>query len=554
MTATPSDPIIQMANITKIFPNGVVANDNASLTVWPGTIHAIIGENGAGKTTLMNVLYGRFPPDSGRIRLCGEEVRIKSPAHAIALGIGMVTQHTTTIPALSALDNVILGAEPTFGGILHRATARKRIAELDSHLGLRLDWDSLAGSLSVAALQKVEIVKALYREAKILILDEPTSTLAPQEAEALFALIHSLAEQGTTILFVTHKLQEVMAHSHHVTVLSNGRTVAERVTTQTDPQELLNLMIGHRSTIPGVRLTSPIVTELGMGDDQAGEETVLPWERGTSSWTEVPDKVEIQEKAELTPPPVPVLEIRRVSVLNDRHALAVREVTLNVAPGELVGVAGVDGSGQRELAEAIVGLRPLAGGSILFNGIEIDHLSVAERYRLGLAYVPEDRSKEGLIKEFTVAENLILGYQRNREYGGGILLNLEAIREDAERTLQKYHVRVTGADAPAWTLSGGNQQKVILARALESDPHLLVAMQPTRGLDVESTRSIYASFREAQARGMAVLLFSLDIDEIFEVSHRIAVMYNGSLIAVLPRAQATREAVGRRMLGQGSEA
>lgn len=542
-----------MANITKIFPNGVVANDNASLTVWPGTIHAVIGENGAGKTTLMNVLYGRFPPDSGRIRLRGEEVRLESPAHAIALGIGMVTQHTTMIPALSALDNVILGAEPTFAGILHRTTARRRIAELDSRLGLRLDWDALAGSLSVAALQKAEIVKALYRGAKILILDEPTATLAPQEAEALFALIHSLAEQGATILFVTHKLREVMAHSSRVTVLSNGRTVAERVTSRTDPQELLNLMIGHRSTIPGVRLTTPILTEPGAGDEQV-EKTVLPWERGVPSWTEVQEKVETQERLELAPPPVPVLEIRGVSVLNDRRALAVRDVTLNVAPGELVGVAGVDGSGQRELAEAIIGLRPLAGGSILFDGTEIGRLPVAERYRRGMAYVPEDRSREGLISEFTVAENLFLGRQRDREHGGGILLNLEAIEEDAERTLQKYHVRAAGGDAPVWTLSGGNQQKVILARAFEGDPHLLIAMQPTRGLDVEATRSIHATFREAQARGMAILLFSLDLDEIFEVSNRIAIMYNGSLVAVLPRAQATQEAVGRLMLGQGSEA
>jgi len=542
-----------MVHITKIFPNGVLANDNASLTVWPGTIHAVIGENGAGKTTLMNILYGRYTPDSGRIRLGGEEVRIHSPAHAIALGIGMVTQHTTMIPALTALENIILGAEPTFAGLLQCATARQRVEELGSQLGLHLDWNALAANLSVAALQKAEIVKALYRGAKILILDEPTATLAPQEAEALFALIHSLAEHGTTILFVTHKLREVMAHSHHVTVLSNGRTVAERITSQTDPQELLHLMIGHKTTIPGVRLTAPVVTELGLREEPT-EKTVLPWERGSATSTDQQEEVEEKKRAELMPPPIPVLELQKVSVMNDHHMLAVREVTLEIAPGELVGVAGLDGSGQRELAEAIVGLRSLAGGRILYEGAEISRLSAAERYRRGIAYIPEDRTREGLIAEFTVAENLILGHHRAYGVGGGFLLDLEAMGEDAEQALHKHQIRAAGKDAPLYTLSGGNQQKIMLARALGHEPHLLIAMQPTRGLDVESTRLIYTAFHQSQARGMAILLFTLDMDEIFEVSDRIAVLFNGCLVAVLPRADATREEVGRLMLGQGSEA
>jgi ABC-type uncharacterized transport system ATPase subunit len=539
MTTDPA-PLVQMANITKTFPGGVVANDDISLAVWEGTIHAIIGENGAGKSTLMNVLYGRYQPDRGRIRIRGQDVRIESPARAIALGMGMVTQHTTLIPALTALDNVILGAEPAQAGIVDRKTAATSVDDLANRLGVRVDWSARAETLSVAALQKAEIVKALYRGASLLILDEPTTTLAPQEADALFALLHSLVESGMTVIFITHKLREVMAHSSRVTVLRGGRMVGERLTGQTYPEDLLGLMLGQRVTGPGVPLRA----------DQPGESPApLPWERGPlSEMLAPPPALNAQRPTPNAPPPVPVLEIRDVHVLNDRRAPAVRGVTLSVAPGEVLGVAGVDGSGQRELAEAIVGLRPPASGAVWLDGKEISRAGVDERLRRGLAYIPEDRQREGLILDFSLAENLLLGRQRSRLFGGGAFLSLRTIEANGNVLVREHRILAPGADVAARTLSGGNQQKVVLARALEGAPRLLVAMQPTRGLDVDATRFVYKTFRDALARGLAILLFSLDLDEVFEISDRIAVMYNGTLAGVVSRAVATPDDVGRMMV------
>jgi len=539
-----STPIVQMAHITKTFPGGVVANDDVSLTVWEGTIHAVIGENGAGKSTLMNILYGRYPPDRGRIRLRGQDVRMESPAQAIALGLGMVTQHTTLIPALTALDNVILGAEPTTLGVLDRARAAERVAELAARLSVQVDWNARAETLSVAALQKAEIIKALYRGAQILILDEPTATLAPQEADSLFALLHGLTGGGATVIFITHKLREVLAHSSHVTVLRGGKTVGERRTAQTYAEDLLALMLGFRTAHPGV--------PLARGEEVEEITHPAPWERGPES--EMLDNARVSDRAQYPTPdtrhPMPALELRDVRVLNDRRAPAVRGFTLAVAPGEAVGVAGVDGSGQRELAEAVVGLRPLAAGSVWLAGEEISRLPVAARLQRGLAYIPEDRQREGLILDFTLAENLLLGRQRDRKFGGGTVLDPDRAARYGEAVVQDYRIRAPGADVLARTLSGGNQQKALIARALSGGPRLLVAMQPTRGLDVEATRFVYKTLRDAQAQGLALLLFSLDLDEIFELSDRIAVMYNGALAGIVPRAEATPEGIGRLMVGE----
>jgi ABC-type uncharacterized transport system ATPase subunit len=515
-----------MGGITKAFP-GVVANDDVSLAVRPATIHAIIGENGAGKSTLMGILYGRFQPDRGRIRIAGGEVRIDSPARAIRLGIGMVTQHTTMVGALSVLENIVLGAEPSRAGVIDRGAAAARVSDLARTLGIEVELNTAAESLSVAALQKAEIVKALFRGARILILDEPTATLGPQEADSLFRLLHTLRNSGTTVVLITHKLREVMAHASRVTVLRGGRCVGDREIAETNSDELLTLMIGQRSAAPG------ILTELGFDTPAEGPRPAYLAGRTPTA-------------------AMPTLELRDVSVANRRGALAVRGVTLDVMPGEVVGVAGVDGSGQRDLAEAIVGLRPLRSGSINIDGKDIGHLGVGQRLRAGVTYVPEDRHREGLVLDFTLAENLLMGRERERRFGGGRVLDLGLIDSFGNEMVRASRVKAPSATVPARSLSGGNQQKVVVARALQGDPRLLVAMQPTRGLDVEATRFVYEQFREAQEKGLGILLFSLDLDEVFAISDRIAVMFDGRLMGIVKRADATTELIGQMMVGQAA--
>ncbi len=528
-------PLFQLEHITKSFP-GVVANDDVSLALWEGTIHAVIGENGAGKSTLMSVLYGRYQPDSGRILHRGKETPIRDPSAAIALGIGMVTQHTTMIPALSALDNIILGHEPaSTGGIIDHRAARRKVDELEARLGIRVDWDAEAEKLSVASLQKAEIVKALYRGAQLLILDEPTATLAPPEAEALFALLRALVAQGVTVVFVTHKLREVMAHSEKITVLRGGKVTGERATLDTYPEELLALMLGKTSISPGVDLTE--------SGDILAEFTHTPEHPNTRT----PEHPHTHTPTQTTQA-IPPLEVCEVSVSGDRGVIPVNGVSFTVMPGEVVGVAGVDGSGQRELARAIVGLFPVRSGRIMVNGRDATRLSVGARQSEGVAYIPEDRQREGLILDFTLAENMALGKHRHPGFGGGRTLNLTRISMNGEFAIRDHRIRAGGSDAAVRTLSGGNQQKVVIARALEARPRVLVAMQPTRGLDVEATRFIYASIRRALADGMGLLLFSLDMDEIMELSDRIAVMYNGGIVSVVPRDGSTPDDIGRMMV------
>ncbi len=590
------EPVVQMANITKTFPGGVIANHDVSLSVWEGTIHAVIGENGAGKSTLMNVLFGRYQPDSGRIRIRGQDVKIDSPAKAIALGIGMVTQHTTMIPALTALDNIILGAEPRSAGVIDRTEALRRVGELAGSLGIEVDWNARAGTLSVAGLQKAEIVKALYRGARILILDEPTATLAPQEADSLFALLHSLADSGAdgadalhllvdsgaggadalhlpvdsgaggasalqkrkgsgvTAIMVTHKLREVMAHSSQVTVLRGGKTSGERITSETYPDDLLALMLGHKTATPGTRLAretsedSPRAEAWERGpNSEMLSATVRDGERDGARFVQLGgEDVGARPMSAGTAPPT--LEVRGVRALNDRGAPAVNGVSLDVRPGEIVGVAGVDGSGQTELAEAIVGLRSITGGGVWFNGEEITRLSVAARMRKGMAYVPEDRQRDGLVLDYTIAENMILGRQREPTCCGGRTLDLRCMTVKGENAVREHRIRARGGDTVVRYLSGGNQQKVVLARALDGQPKLLVAMQPTRGLDVEATRFVYDTLRKALLGGMGILLFSLDLDELFEMSTRIAVIYNGTLAGIVPKREGTPEGIGKLMV------
>ncbi len=532
--ASPAEPIVRMENITKRFP-GIVANSDVHLRVGSGAFHAIIGENGAGKSTLLNILYGRYRADAGRVFIAGEEVtdKLRGPSDAIRRGVGLVSQHYALIPALTVLENVILGAEPTLAGIaLNRRAAAARMEELAARLGLPdLDLNSRAERLSIAAQQKAEILKALYRNARILLLDEPTATLAPKEAEALFSLLKNLTANGATVVFVTHKLREVLQHSDAVTALRRGLNAGDFLTAQTSEQELLQAMIGTRST-PLVSL-SPLTGELEAPQAfESAPPNYLPKAAQTGS---------------------PLLQIEKVTVRNARRGEAVQNVSLEMGFGEIVGVAGVDGSGQRELSEALIGLRRVESGKLFLAGTEITRLSVQRRRELGIAYIPEDRHRVGMISDFSVAENYLLGHQREPAWGGGTILSMpDAIRQ-TEAMMRRGDVRAAegGAGLPAGSLSGGNQQKIVIARAMQSGPRLLVACQPTRGLDVEASRFVYKTLRDARAAGLGVLLFSLDLDEVLELSDRVAVMFNGKIVGVLSRSQATPETVGALMTGTG---
>ena len=538
MTPETSDPalnsepfIVELLGITKSFP-GIVANSDVTLRIKQGAFHAVIGENGAGKSTLLNILYGRYQPDpgGGTIRIDGRDVtgQLTSPSQSIKAGIGLVSQHYALIPALSVIENVILGSEEMLmGGILRRKAAATRIQQIMAELGLSgIDLDMRAEKLSVAAQQKIEIVKALYRRARVLLLDEPTAVLAPAEAEALFALLQTLRDSVTTIVFVTHKLREVMSYSTEVTVLRGGKCAGSFKTSETTREELLERMIGIRA--PQHEITAEIENEIkgGLMTETASERR-------------------------------PLLKIQNATIRGARGTAAVSGASLDLFAGEIVGIAGVDGSGQRELSEGIVGLRPLAQGSIqlastdFLSDSDISRASVRMRQKLGVAYIPEDRHRAGMILDFSIGENYLLGHEKDPQWGGGFALNRGKIADRAGTMIAGYDVRLgtRTSDARAGDLSGGNQQKVVIARALDGQPRVLVACQPTRGLDTGASGFVYEALRKAREAGMGVLLFSLDLDEVLELSDRVAVMYNGQIVDVLQRNEATPEVIGALMTG-----
>jgi len=519
-----------MAGITKVFDTGVVANDDVHLAVQAGTIHAIVGENGAGKTTLMNVLYGRYRPDAGRIRVFGSDVEFRSPADAIRAGIGMVTQHSTFIPALTILDNVLLGNEPSTAGILRRGAAIGRLEELTAGLGVTLEWNARAGAMSVAALQKAEIVRALYRGAAILILDEPTAALAPQESEQLFSLLHELARSGHTIILITHRLREVREHADYVTVMRAGRSVAQMPANATTAAELAALMVGPSRKVY-----------------LAGDDSVMSAEDDLTLAPRPLDEPAGPAHRAPTAAPLPVLEVRDLTVEGMRSNPGLRDLSLTVHAGEVLGVAGVDGSGQAELCLATVGLRPIVSGTIFLNGKDVTHRPTAFRLRQGLAYCPEDRQRDGLILPFSVAENLILGHQREPEHGGGTVLNYSRIRETARIALSLHRIDAPSPDTPAAFLSGGNQQKLVIARSLLGKPTVLVAMQLTRGLDLNASRRLFQILDAARGQGLGVLLVSLDLDELMDASDRIAVLFAGRLAGIVERSEMDRSVIGQMM-------
>ncbi len=502
-------PALEMRSITKRYP-GVVANDAIDLEVRPGEIHALLGENGAGKSTLMNVLYGLAKPDEGQILLDGQVVDIEGPSDAIERGISMVHQHFMLVPVLSVADNVLLGKEAMRGRIfLDQHEAKRRIRELGERFGFEIDPDQKVGDLSVGWQQRVEILKALYREARILVLDEPTAVLTPQETVEIFAVLRRLADEGHSIIFISHKLYEVLEVADRITVIRRGKVVGSRIPSETDEDDLAELMVGRE-----VQLT------VDRGESHPGE---------------------------------PMLRVDDLRVKSDRGGEAVAGVGFDVRAGEILGIAGVAGNGQDELVEAIMGLRQPSGGSITLDGDDITTDRPRELHQKQVAFVPADRQRFGLVLSFPLGDNCVLTDYYMQPYSRGVVRDEVAISKRANEAIAQYDVRTPGPDVAAGTLSGGNQQKLIVAREFDRDLKLLVLDQPTRGLDVGSIEFIHRQVITKRDAGTAVLLVSAELDEVLELSDRIAVMFRGRLVDVIDGRTANKEAVGLLMATGGSE-
>lgn len=497
---------LRLRNITKQFP-GVLANDRVSISVDRGEVLGLLGENGAGKSTLMNILAGLYRPDEGEIVVDEEVVTLSDPAEAIALGIGMIHQHFMLVPVFDVVEAIALGAETSRGplGRFDKQSARRRIEELASTYGLFVDLDARIEDLPVGVRQRVEILKALYRKSDILVLDEPSAVLTPQETEELFAIIRSLAAGGTSVIFITHKLHEVLEVADRITVLRRGKVVGTTTPSEATSEMLAEMMVGR-----GVKLTV---------------------ERGQAT------------------PSSTVLEVKALTVRDERGRLAVDGVSFELRAGEIFAIAGVQGNGQTELVEALTGLRPIDSGFASLNGTSLPFGSPRKIADLGVAHIPEDRSRDGMIKGMSVAENLIINSYHRGQFSQRGILNLEAIGRNAVQAIGDFDVRTPSADVMLGTLSGGNQQKVILAREFSRDVRLVIAAQPTRGLDVGSIEYIHRRIVERRDRGAAVLIVSTELDEVFALGDRIAVMFRGRLVGLLDGASATRERVGLLMGG-----
>ena len=501
--ATERVPLLEMRGIVKTF-GLLVADDHVDLTVAEGEIHALVGENGAGKTTLMNVLYGLLQPDAGTIRLRGREVRIRSPREAIALGIGMVHQHFMLIGPMTVAENVVLGQEPE-RALLDRREIADRVRALGRRYRIDLDPNALIETLPVGLQQRVEILKILYRRSQLLIFDEPTAVLTPQEVDELFATLRELRAQGNTIIVITHKLREVLAVSDRVTVLRGGRVVGVLDTKRTSASEIARLMIGHELRPVTARETKP------------RDEVVLSFEN--------------------------------VHAVGDRGEPALRGVDLTVRAGEVLGIAGVSGNGQRELAECVLGIRQPSAGTIRFRRRDVTTLNVRRTRRLGAAYVPEDRRIDGLVLAFTVADNFILGREHETPFARFGVQDGAEIRRNGERLANEYDVRPPEPSRLASQLSGGNQQKVVLGRELAVQPVLLVASEPTRGLDIGATEYVHRRILQARNDGAALLLISSELDEVRALSDRIGVIFEGRIVATLDARETSEEQLGLLMAG-----
>jgi general nucleoside transport system ATP-binding protein len=498
-------PVLEVRNITKRFP-GVIANADVNLTLHRGEILALLGENGAGKSTLMNIVYGLYQPTSGEIRVNGQPVTMHTPNDAIALGIGMVHQHFQLVPVMTVAENIMLGSESVKNGFLDTQTVAQRITELSHRYNLDVDPYAMIEDLPVGLRQRVEIVKTLYRNADILILDEPTAVLTPQEIEGLFAVMKLLTEQGKSIIFITHKLKEVLRVADRIMVLRQGRTVGE-ANPHTATQESLAAMMVGREVILTV-------------NKQAARPGAI------------------------------VLELERISAKDDLGHAALHEISLQVHAGEIVGVAGVQGNGQTELVEVITGLRKATGGRLRINGQEMTNAPPRRITQEGeSSHVPEDRHAYGMVGAYSVADNLVLDTYYQAPFVSGITINQQAIQQHATRLVEEFDVRTPSVDTASSSLSGGNQQKMVVAREFSRPLKLLVVAQPTRGIDVGSIEFIHNQIVAKRDSGVAVLVVSSELDEIMALADRIAVMYKGEIIDIVPRAQATREGLGLLMAG-----
>ena len=499
---------LELKDITKRFP-GVLANDRISISADRGEVLGLLGENGAGKTTLMNILSGLYRPDSGEILIDGEPRTFDDPREAIVAGIGMVHQHFQLVPVFDVVESVALGAESVTGplGTFDRKTARKRVVELSTQYGLNVDPDATIEDLPVGVRQRVEILKALYRKSDILVLDEPSAVLTPAETEELFGIIRGLAEGGTTVIFITHKLSEVLEVADRVTVLRRGHVAGTVDPSTTTREELANLMVGRD-------------VELTVARGQA------------------------------TPGDV-VLSLNDVFIMDDRFQMAVKGVSLDVRAGEIVAVAGVQGNGQTELVEALAGLRTIDSGSITISGGSIANASPRHVADLGVAHIPEDRMRDGLIGGMSVAENYILDSYHREPYSSNGMLHAKAVDAAAEQGVKDFDIRTPSIDTMAGSLSGGNQQKVVVAREFSRPVKLVIAAQPTRGLDVGSIEYIHSRLVEQRDAGAAILIVSTELDEILAVGDRVAVMFGGRIAGILEGVEATRESVGMLMGGGG---
>ncbi len=517
---TAAEAAVAMHSIEVSF-GPVRANRGASLEVRTGEVHALVGENGAGKSTLMRVLSGLIRPEGGPVRVAGREVTGWNAAEAIAAGVGMVHQHFMLVPTLTVAENLVLGREFRRGPMLDRARADRAVRELADETGLRVPADARVRDLSVGEAQRVEILKTLFRGARVLVLDEPTAVLSPSEVEELWRVLRRVRAGGGTIILITHKLDEVMAISDVVTVMRHGATVAWHRTAETTPAELAREMVGRDVVLAGDEAAAPAAASpAAAGPPTAGSNA-------------------------------PALEVRDLTVSSARRAVAVERVSCAVAAGEILGIAGVEGNGQTELIEAIAGLRPVRSGSIALGGAPITDLSVRARGERGLSHIPENRHRRGLVLDYTVADNLVLGLQDRFARAG--VLDRERIERNAREKIEAFDIRPGNPLLPARNLSGGNQQKVVVAREMGREYSVLLAAQPTRGVDVGAIEFIHGRLRAARDAGKAVLLVSADLAEIFALADRIAVFYEGRIAALLPRARADKETVGRYMTGAARE-
>ena len=499
---------LEVRNITKRFP-GVLANDRVNFDLRKGEIHALLGENGAGKTTLMNIIYGLYTPNEGEFFISNgeglQQVQIHSPNDAIKAGIGMVHQHFMLVPVFTVAENIILGQEITRGPSLDIRTARQKITKLSEEYGLEIDPDAIVEDLPVGVQQRVEIIKALYRNARILVLDEPTAVLTPQEADNLFRIMRQLTERGVSIIFITHKLKEVLAIADRITTMRRGQVVGTTTPAESDEHKLAAMMVGR--------------------------EVILT-----------------VEKAPIKPGDV-VLEVKNLSIVDERKVEVVRQVSFQVRAGEILGIAGVQGNGQTELVESLTGLRQRKSGRVVLSGIELPELNPRINVEAGQAHIPEDRHKHGLVLAYSIADNEVLCTYYQPPFARGLQRDQKAVLNNAIKLIERFDVRTPSPLLPASNLSGGNQQKVIVARELSRPIKLLIANQPTRGLDVGSIEYIHRQIVDMRDQGIAVLLVSAELDEITSLADRIAVMYHGQIVATLEAGQATRAELGLVMAG-----